>query len=338
MSGGDGKTRIIELPDGTLVRQPPLFVPPRPGRGRREPLSPPPLAPFPGRLTPDGSLALALEWFREEMERRGYAPNTRANYAKAVARLVRFLGRSRRLKEITPEDLRRFHAWLQRQPRADKTKELTITGIRAFFAALVEADVLPVNPAADLYPAKASSPLPTILFDAEVDALRRKAAMMATRADAPDPLPALLLALLLDLGLRLGEVERLEVADLDLSNPLRPVVHVRYRERRHRAKQRSLVAPPDLTTLLEKYLEGHPTGEGRLFPCSRRHLQNVIERLGEAAGLPKRVTPSMLRWTCALSQFRAGVPEETLRARLGLSKLGWEDVREKLEALARRPV
>ncbi len=336
----DQRRQQVIQSDGTRAEQLPLFELSSPGRGQRSPLVPPPISPFPGPLTGESSLALALSWFAEEMTRKDYALHTQINYVKGVTRLMRYLGRDTRLRDILPGDLERFLAWVERQPRAPKTKELTVTAVRTFFTLLTDAGVLQSNPAADVYPAKAHSPLPQALFDAQADRLRRTAAEMATRTEEPDAMPALLLSLLLDLGLRLGEVERLEIEDLDLSNPLRPVVHVRYEERRHRAKQRSLVGPPDLTTLLHLYLEHHPPGEAerRLFPCSRRRLQQVVEDLGKAAGLRRRLTPNTLRWTFALTQWKEGVPEETLRARLGLSKLGWEDTREKLQALARRPV
>jgi site-specific recombinase XerD len=332
----DEETTI--LPDGTRVEQPPLFSVPSPGRGQRDALEPPPIAPFPGELSARSSLGLALAWFEGEMVRLGYAPNTRANYSKGVRRFVRFVGGSCCLQDVKPGDVKRFQAWLQEQRRADKTKELTLTGVRTFFRVLVEAGVLQLNPADGVYPAKARSPLPDVLYQAESEDLHRLAANKATRAEDPDPLPALLLILFLDMGLRLGEATALEVSDVDVSNPLRPVVHVRYPQKRHRAKQRSLAGPPDLATVFRRYLAQHPPGEPRLLPWTGRHLQNVTSGLGEEARTQHKVTPNVLRWTYALEQWKAGVPEEQLQARLGLSKLGWQDAKKKLQALSRRPV
>ncbi len=293
-----------------------------------------------GALSAESSLALALHWFGQEMKRLGLAENTRQAYTKAVSLLVRYLGPSRRLNQVTPDDLRRFQAWVEERARAPKTAELKMTGVRRFFRALYQAGVLPVDVACDIYPAKASSPLPAVLHRGQVDAIRRTVAELAARPDEPDVLPALLVLLLLDLGLRIGEVERLHPDDVDLSDRLQPIVYVRYSEKRHRAKQRALIAPPELAELLDRYLRLHPLPEGeeRLFPWSRRSLQYEIARVGRAAGLRRPLTPSMLRWTCALKQFQAGVDAETLRRRLGLSRLGWEDAAVRLRALAQQPV
>ncbi len=320
-------------------RQLPLFQPaPRRDRGGRwtVPVAHVPDAP----LGPDSSLALALHWFQQEMERLGMALNTRNTYAKAVGLLVRYLGPSKRLREVTSDDLQRFQAWVEERAQSAKTAEVKLTAVRRFFRALYEAGILPVNVAADMYPTKASSPLPVVLNRAQADAVRRVVAKWATRSDDPDVLPALLVTLLLDMGLRIGEVERLHVDDVDLSDPLHPVVHVRYLQRRHQAKRRSLVGPPALADLVDRYLRHHPLpeGEGRLFPYSRRHLQYVVERVGRAAGLRRPLTPGTLRWTYALGQFQAGADPETLRQRLGLSELGWKDAEARLKALARRPL
>jgi integrase len=103
-----------------------------------------------------------------------------------------------------------------------------------------------------------------------------------------------LLTLFLDLGLRLGEVRRLKMTNIDTSNRLRPVVHVRYDRRRHRAKRRRLVGPPDLVQLLELYVDAYPRADGsiELFPWSGRRLQQIVEALGEEAGIQRKMSPA----------------------------------------------
>lgn len=329
---------IVELPDGTRVQQPLLFTPPRPGRGERDPLQPPPIAEFPGELTPESSLALAVSWFQEEMERRQYAAHTQTNYRKGMRQLLEFLSPSRRLREISVNDLERFAAWVGRQRRAAKTRELWITAVRTFFGALTDAAVLNQNPAQGVFAHKAQSAPPRTLFAGQVDALRRAASQALTQDGTMDTLPALLLSLILDAGLRLGEVERLGIDDVDLSDPLRPAIRIRYEDRRHRAKRRRVVAPPELTHLIQSYLEHNPplAGQTALLSCSRRHLQYTIQHLGEAAGLKEKLTANTLRWTHTAREWRSGASPDQMRARLGLSELGWRDVEAKLAQMGGR--
>lgn len=317
------------------TRQPRLFPAPSGGRWTV------PVATVPDRpLAATSSLALAAHWFDQELTRLGMAANTRKTYVKAVRLLARYLGPSKPLSQIIPDDLHRFQAWVEQRARSPKTAEVKLTAVRRFFLALYEARILPANVAADMYPTKAQTPLPVVLHQAQAERIRRIVAEKAARLDEPDVRPALLVTLLLDMGLRLGEVQRLNFDDIDVSNPLRPVVHVRYSEQRHRAKQRALLAPPALSEVLRRYVQHHPLppGEKRLLPYSRRILQYWIVRVGEEAQLHRPLSPSMLRWTFAVEQFKAGVDPETLRQRLGLAPRGWRDVEVKLKLLARRPI
>ena len=322
---------------GEKAQQPPLFRFPASKQGRWTV----PVAAVPDHpLDAASSLALAAHWFDQELTRLGMADNTRKTYVKAVRLLARYLGPSRTLSQIAPDDLRRFQAWVEQKAQSPKTAEFKLTAVRRFFLALYEAGILPANIAADMYPTKAQTPLPVVLHQAQAERIRRIVAEKAARLDEPDVRPALLITLLLDLGLRLGEVQRLNFDDVDVSNPLRPVVHVRYSEQRHQAKRRTLLAPPALSDLMRRYAQHHPLppGESRLLPYSRRILQYWVARVGEEASLHRTLTPNTLRWTFAVEQFKSGVDPETLRKRLGLAPRGWRDVEAKLKLLARRPI
>lgn len=316
----------------------PLF---QAGGGSQLPaLTPPPIAPFPGEVTVRSSLALALSWFEQEMTRQKYSPNTRSSYLQGVGRFVKFMGRRSKIGDVTRNDVRRFHAWLQGQPRSPKTKELTMTAVRTFFRLLTRADILSNNPTIGMYATKASSPLPAVLFDEDVTALRQTASRIATCTEKPDPLPALLLTFFLDMGLRLGEVARLKRTDIDCSDRLRPVVHVRYDDARHRAKRRKLAGPPVLTALVDALEKRDPSSNDDsmlLLSCSRRNLRYILERLAVEAGVEQDVNPTTLRWTFALHQWKAG-ERDILQERLGLSHLGWQEVERKLQALGARAI
>jgi integrase/recombinase XerD len=290
------------------------------------------------RLTPESSVSLALHWYQQELARRGYAANTTKTYAKAAALFVRFVGKGRSLQSITPQDLKNFQAWVEEQAGRGKTAEVKLTAVKTLFRLLYEAEILPSDIAHNMYPTKAKSPLPVVLAQGQADGVRRVAAEMAVAGEDADVRPALLMTLMLDMGLRVGEAANLQVDDVDLSNPLQPVVRVRYEDPRHRAKRRSLIGPPALTELVKRQLARIPEGQSALLGVSRRWLQHLVGQIGEAAGLRRQLTTSTLRWTYIVEQRRGGTDPETLRKRLGLSALGWKDVQETLEEVCKRPV
>jgi len=301
-----------------------------------------PLDPRFPTLAADSTLELAIHWFDAWMATRGHADNTRASYLKAATLFARYVDAKRTLNSITSDDVLRFFAYDARkgqaERRASKTIELHGTAVRAFFAALLEAKVLTVNPAQHAFPPKGQSPLPDYLFPGQADQLRQAARRLAADDNHARPRPRLLLIFMLDLGLRLMEVEALKVSDIDATDPAQPVVYIRPADRRHFAKRRGMNAPTELVEALKQYQQAYDIREGRLFPVDRKVLKEDIAALGRVAELPVRLSPERLRWTYALTQFRAGVAGDRLQRQLGLSPLGWEDARKKLELMARPAV
>ena len=306
-------------------------------KGGHGAFSPPLAAPYPEALTRESSVALAIHWFGSQLREAGKSEATIRNYVRSVAMFAIYVGRQRQLASVSRADVQGFLDWVAtRRGRgniASKTLELRGTAVRAFFGLLAQQGILVPSPAQDVYPRKGTSPLPEILFDSEADQLYQHAARLAEEGQ---PRPYLLLTLTLGMGLRLGEVVRLTRSDVDLSNPLRPLVHVRYADERHRHKARVLVAPADFTSVYRAHMK--ETGDHRLFPVTPNALEKALERLGRQAGLSRTVAAHLLRWTWATRQVRSGVTAEALRKRMGLSPLAWRQAESILLELTRPAV
>ena len=310
-------------------------------------LSPPLVVPFPGSIHADSTLATAIHWFAEHLYSTGYSEETARSYLTAIALFAHYAGARWKLSEIEKAHISGFLDWIRKRRGRGKTSTKTIeirgTAVRCFFAALVKEGVLKHNPAKDVYPPRAQPPWPEVLFDKDVDQLYQTAARLI-REEPPKTRPYLLLTLALGMGLRLGEIERLTIADVDLSDPYRPVVHVRYETRIHKHKIRALVAPPDFTTIYHQHLETlglspvETINDAKLFPVTQRWLEYEIRKMGELAGLPRKLTARTLRWTWAVRKVKRGVSGERLRRLMGLSPIGFEQVKETLAQLASPPL
>jgi site-specific recombinase XerD len=334
-----GEVKTTTLADGTKALQPTLVKPAHPGRGERGATTSPPVGDLRLDISASSSLAAGITWFEIQMEQRGYSVHTQRNYGKAMRLLLKCFGQSPRLGDINQGDVERFARYVRGLRRSAKTKEIAITAVRTFFRWLQAAAVIPLDPAAEVYADRVDPTPPRLLHDSQIDDLR-KAAAEAASGQYPDPLYELLLCLMLDLGLRLGEVDRLQIDDIDRSIPLRPVVEICYNHRRHRSKERRLIAPPQLTSYVEAYLKRYPpkAEQTELVSQSRRTIQTYIADLGKVAGLRETLTANRLRWTYAATQWRDQIPGETMRARLGVSRKRWEYMSRKLDELTKRPV
>ena len=71
----------------------------------------------------------------------------------------------------------------------------------------------------------------------------------------------------------------------------------------------------------------------KLFPWSARRLEYMLEDIGKLAGIPKRLSFDMCRWTCAVREARAGTDFDRIRQKLGLSKVQWREIGMKLKKL-----
>ena len=289
-------------------------------------------------LASGSSLAAAITGFDAHLLRLAKTENTRRAFASDLRLLSDFLGASTPLGGLRTEDLNRFLSWLlegRGKPCSPKTLARRITTLKVFFAWLAESGVLPQDPAARLVQRSVKAPLPRILSDTEAQALLASAERLRAgqTGKPPDPRPALLVRLLLDTGLKKGELSRLRVDDLALeARP--PSLLVRYEKPRFSAKERRLSFGPTVEPLLVEYLARYLPGE-RLFECTARNLEYVLSELLRQAGLPvDDIGFETLRWTAALRAWRAGVEPEALREMLGLSPISWVDTSRRLELLA----
>jgi integrase/recombinase XerD len=120
---------------------------------------------------------------------------------------------------------------------------------------------------------------------------------------------------------------------LDLSDPDSPAVWIRYQDPRRRHKERKLRLPKEWPTVLQEYQQQYDV-EDALFPCTARNLEYVLADVAQAADLPNGISFEMLRWTSAVQDYKDQLPSQRQRAKMGLSKASWRDVKVKLAKLA----
>lgn len=299
-------------------------------------------APDLNRLPPlraDSSLQAAVASFDEYMVRKGFSDNTIKAFRNDLKIVQGFLGPDTRLHQITTDHLHAFLEWLQHErgkPCSAKTLARRITTIKVFFGWVHGIGVLGTDPAEPVVQQPARTPLPTILRDEEVGKLLRAAQNYLWDRTQADARPYLLANLLLQTGMKKAECAGLLISDINLAEPQTPEVTIRYPEERHAHKNRSVILHPAIVPALNQYLEQYKP-EHHLFECTPRNLEYVLDEVGQKAGISRlQVGFETLRWTCAVRDFRTGMPEERLRQKMGLSKISWRETREKIFQLAGR--
>lgn len=293
--------------------------------------SPPAIA----HITAQTPLIPAINNWRVYLEDQGKSPHTIKAFIADVLLLASFLPPDRPLGEINTTELNNFLDWMQEKrgvPCSPKTLARRITSIKAFFRWLHQYGVLLLDPAEKVIQRTVISPLPEVLTPEEVEALIKIANKYRCLIRA-DSRYYLLLVLLLETGIKKSETLALCHNHIDLEIPGGAQLFVRYASPQHRYKERKIALSDSWVQAYYEYKHQYPQEE-KVFPWSPRRLEYLLEDLSKEANLAKHVSFDMCRWTCALSDWEAGMDHNQIRQKLGISKIQWREVRMKLEQLA----
>ena len=291
--------------------------------------------PASARLSASAPISAALAVWMESRRRAGLSENTIKNYRIDIQLLAEYAGAGASVGEFTTQTLNDYLEWMRhkrRVPCSSKTLDRRITALKSFFRWLTPAAALPVNPAEAVVNVSVRSPLPVVLTELEVSQAQHAVRQLRQRKKKADMRPHMLLTFLLHTGLRKGETVRLVTNHLALDDPEQPHLYVRYADKRHRHKERKVNLDPQWVQDYRNYAEHYQITE-RVFPWSVRLLEYHLEDVSITARLKKHISFEMLRWTCALRDFRDGMEPEKLRRKLGLSKVQWGETRRKIRRL-----
>lgn len=214
------------------------------------------------------------------------------------------------LKAIRP---RTISDWFAQQPGlGPAAARAALSHLRAFFRWAIERGHTKTDPTLTIRPPKQPRAVPRSLDLADLRALRTA---------LPDNRAVLIITLLFDLGLRRGEVARLDMADIDLRAG---VIRVDGKG----GHQRLLPVTPGVRHMLLHYLTERGAAAGPLIRSQTRPGHGITpETLGKLvskwmtdAGIKQPrdgKSAHALRHSCAENLWRHGVDLRTIAAALG---------------------
>lgn len=288
-------------------------------------------------ITPQATLTPTLSAWEIYLEDQGSSPHTVIAFLGDLRLLVSYLPPDKKLGDISLVDLNNFLDWMQNKrevPCSPKTLARRITSLKSFFRWLHEGGAIPINPAEKVVQKSVKSPLPEVLSPAEVESMLNTGYeyLHSEKAKSRD---YTLFAFLLHTGVKKGECVSLSPNHVNLESPEGPLIFVRYASPKDRYKERKIPIPESWVKAYKVYQGQHALTD-KLFPWSARMLEYIVEGLGNDAGLEKRVSFSMCRWTSVLVDWRAGVEHNKIRQKLGISEVQWREVSHKLMTLSKQ--
>ena len=240
-----------------------------------------------------------------------YAASTIEKYYADITKLSVYL-REKKLKDITIHDLQQWIEKLLSKQGSNldrKTINRKVSAVIAYFNWVTELTGLKSNPAASLTNTKVRSPLPDYLYENEV----KKLYLVASN----DPRTYLLVLLLLETGIKSGELLSLTIADVDTSDQYSPELWIKHTGK-ERKKDRKLALPPQFMTVYGQYREQYPIND-KLFPYSDRFIQQLFVELKKQTDITKQLTPQTLRHTHVVQAYKRGEDRNRIFERIGLA-------------------
>jgi site-specific recombinase XerD len=289
----------------------------------------------PAHLSERTHLQPAIQAWKFYLNDQGRSTNTIKAFIADLNLLDTYLAADKTLGEVTLKDLTDFTNWLENDrgvPCSPKSLSRRITSVKSFFRWLQRGAVLMTDPAEKLPQKNVTSPLPMVLSHPEIKTALKTAASFRS-ADVPDARPYLLLKLLLETAIKKGECRNINLNHLAIDDPKNAYVFIRYNNPRYRYKERKLTLSLEWVEAFNEYVVQYQPQE-RLFPWTARRLEYLLEDITEAAGFEKRISFDMCRWTSVLTDLIEGVESEKIRQKLGISKIQFREIRQKLRRLA----
>jgi len=263
----------------------------------------------------------AREMFYLYCRSKGLAERTLQTYFASLAELRAFLALSVDPPQLpSGQDLRSFVAHLLDRGLARTTISIRMRAIRSFCGFLARDGICPSSPMVGVAIPKTPLRYPEVLTEAETRAL-----VNGTPPRSWEGIRNRAIALtILDTGIRLGELVRLDLDDLRLRDL---TIHIRSGKG---DKERYVFLGRFLFRAMRVWMEarGRFCQDGPLFMTrrgerlDRRNVQRILERLAAKAGLHgAKVSPHRLRHTFATHYIMNGGDPFSLQRILGHSDI-----------------
>src|ERR1700693_1338261 len=248
----------------------------------------------------------------EDMAMRGLRSDTQHEYIRFVRSFAAFLRQPP--DTATAEDIRRFQVHQRESGVQPPTINCSVSALRFFFTVTLDRPDLSRRLVLARYPRK----LPAVLSVEEVGRLLEAAPGIKYKD---------ILGTAYGAGLRVSEVARAKVDDIDSTRML-----IRVEQGKGRKDRNAMLSPQLLALLRLWWKEGKRRSvmlpHGWLFPgrshtdpISTRQINRAIHEAAEATGIRKRVSPHTLRHSFATHLLEQDVDIRVIQVLLGHSKL-----------------
>ncbi|MBZ0276884.1 MAG: tyrosine-type recombinase/integrase [Anaerolineae bacterium] len=289
----------------------------------------------PEEITKLTELRYTIALFQRYLLKEGKSDHTIKAFTSDLSLLAERTGERMPVGQYTTSVLNDFLDWLEYGRGvacSRKSYARRVTTLKVYFKWLFELGAIPINPSVAVLQRSGPAPLSPILTESEItEALL--AAREMKRGEERDTRPEMLLRLLVETGIKKSEAMRLTPKDITRNQTGNPTLTVKHKNGRDVYKERVIEVSPEWVRSLDRYLSQYMPQE-TIFNCTARNLEYILDDITTRAEIPTRISFEILRWTCGVRDYHAGMNEDTIREKLGLSPISWIETFAKIKQLA----
>ncbi len=291
------------------------------------------------------TMELMLDGFLNHLAlERGFSSNTLEAYSRDLLRFLEHVEKAgiTGWDQLKPTHVQLYLAWLHEKGLGPRSTARSLAALRSFFKYLVREKLLVSNPTTPVSSPRLGRPLPKAMSREEVERL-----MASVQGKAPLKLrDQAILELLYGAGIRIGELVGLDIPQVSL---VTGTLVVRGKGEKERVVPLGEYAMEAIKVYLEK---GRPElcksrSSQALFVnsggtrISRQGVWKMLKACAKKAGIPRAVSPHMLRHSFATHLLEGGADLRAIQELLGHSDISTTQIythvaRARLKEIHRR--
>ena len=235
----------------------------------------------------------------------GKSKNTVAQYVRTCRKLFETIGKP--MTEMNAYDVRFFLAKEMERGISDQSRENQRANLSAFFQWMVNEEIIPKNPIAQIKPIKCHQEVKKAFSDIEIDALRSACKSLKERA---------LMEFLLSTGARVSEVAEMKVQDVNVETLSVHVLHGK--GNKERITYTTAVGMKHLLAYIHSRKE---TGDALFYsknhePIRTDGIRFILKNVAKRASV-SNVHPHRFRRTFATNLSKRGMAVQEIQKLMG---------------------
>ena len=243
-----------------------------------------------------------LKKLETEIRLKGFSEQTLKSYILHTKQFLNYT--KKEISNLEEQDIKDYLSWLMSGKLAVRSIALKKAAIKFFFENVLNKKIIKITTP------KIPKRLPDILTIAEVKSLIDNASTEKSK---------LLIEILYSAGLRVSELVKLKISDLDLNNKTGWVRAGKGN------KDRMFILAQTVVNSLNKYVKNYDIKQflfpGKNSTITTRNVQKIIKKIALKADIKKKITPHSLRHSFATHLLESGTDIRMIQVLLGHASL-----------------